>query len=158
MTLEEMMEALGASSLFGEFTDTGKRIFATIARERKVAAGSPLFVENAVGEAMYIVVSGQVRITQHRAEGGDREVAKAGPGDHLGELAVLAPSVRLVSAVAQGDCLVLELSQRDFLSLAPQKPQACLKLATAVAAQIARRTGDCRELLRDALARASQPS
>lgn len=156
MTLEEKMEALGASSLFGEFTDTGKRIFATIARERRIAAGSPLFLENQVGESMFIVVQGQVRLTQHRTEGGEREVAQAGRGDHLGELAVLAPSVRLISAVAQSDCQVLEIGQRDFLSLAPQKPQACLKLATAVAAQLARRVGDARELLRDALGRALQ--
>ena len=154
MTLEEKMEALGASSLFGEFTDTGKRIFATIARERRFPAGSPLFVENQVGESLFIVVLGEVRLTQRRGEGMEREVGRVGKGDHLGELAVLAPSVRLLSAVAQADCLALEIGQRDFLTLAPQKPQACLKLATAVAAQLARRASDSRELLRDALARA----
>jgi CRP-like cAMP-binding protein len=158
MTPEEKMEALGASSLFGEFTDTGKRIFASIARERRVAAGSPLFVENQVGEAMYIVVAGEMRLLQHKPEGGDREVAQAGPGDHLGELSVLAPTVRLVTAMAHTDCQVLEIAQRDFMELAPKKPQACLKLATAVAGQLARRVGDSRELLRDALARAGQTS
>ncbi len=158
MTVEEKMEALGASALFADFTDTGKRIFATVAQEKRAPAGSPLFVENMVGEALYVVVSGEVRLTQRRPEGGDREVGQAGPGDHLGELAVLAPSVRLVSAVARTDCHVLEISQRDFLALAPQKPQACLKLATAVAAVLARRAGDARELLRDALGRAPQGS
>jgi CRP-like cAMP-binding protein len=156
MTTEEKMEALGASALFGEFTDTGKRIFAAIAQERRVPAGLPLFLENQAGESMFIVVTGQLRILQHRSDGGDREVGQAGPGEHLGELAVLAPSVRLVSAVATSDCLVLEIAQRDFLGLAPKKPQACLKLATAVAAQLARRVGESRELLRDALARATQ--
>jgi len=157
MTVEEKMQALGASALFAEFTDTGKRIFATIAQEKRAPAGSPIFVENMVGEALYVVVSGAVRLTQRRAEGGDREVGQAGPGDHLGELAVLAPSVRLVSAVAASECHLLEIGQRDFLALAPQKPQACLKLATAVAAALAHRASDAREILREALARAQQP-
>jgi CRP-like cAMP-binding protein len=156
MTLEEKMEALGACPLFGEFTDTGKRIFASIAKVRRVPAGALLFVENEAGEALVIVVAGKVAIVQNRPEGGSREVGQAGPGDALGEMAVLAPSVRLVSAVAQTECQVLEIAQRDFLGLAPQKPQACLKLATAVAAQLARRAADGRELLREALARASQ--
>jgi CRP-like cAMP-binding protein len=157
MTVEEKMQALGASALFADFTDTGKRIFATIAQEKRAPAGSPLFVENMVGEALYVVVAGSVRLSQRRAEGGDREVGQAGPGDHLGELAVLTPSVRLLSAVAATDCHVLEISQRDFLALAPAKPQACLKLATAVAAALARRAGDAREMLRETLVRSQQP-
>jgi len=153
MTPEELMGALGAAPVFQGFTETGLRIFASITAEKRVPAGSPLFVEGMVGESLFVVVEGTVRLTQKGAEGGDREVGTAGPGDQLGELAVLAPSVRLVTAVAGGDCLVLEITQRDFLRLSPQKPQACLKLATAIAALLARRAADSRELLRDALGR-----
>ncbi len=156
MTVEEKMEALGASALFAEFTDTGKRIFATIAQEKRVPAGAPLFVENMVGESLFVVVSGAVRLSQKRPEG-EREAGQVGAGEALGELAVLAPTVRLVSAVAAADTQVLEISQRDFLALAPQKPQACLKLATAVAGLLARRMGESRDLLREALARVTAP-
>jgi len=156
MTVEEKMEALGASPLFAEFTDTGKRIFATIAQEKRVPAGAPIFVENMVGESLFVVVAGGVRLSQKRPEG-EREAGQVGAGEALGELAVLAPTVRLVSAVAAVDTQVLEISQRDFLALAPQKPQACLKLATAVAALLARRMGDSRDLLREALARVAGP-
>jgi len=157
MTVEEKMEALGASALFAEFTDTGKRIFATIATEKRVPAGAPLFVENMVGESLFVVVAGGVRLSQKRPEGGEREAGQVGAGEALGELAVLAPTVRLVSAVAAADTQVLEISQRDFLALAPQKPQACLKLATAIAGQLARRMAESRDLLREALARAAAP-
>jgi len=155
MTPEEIMAALGAAPVFQGFTETGLRIFATIASEKRISGGSPLFVEGMVGESLFVVVEGSVRLSQRRAEGGEREAGSCGPGDQLGELAVLAPSVRLVSAVAEGDCRVLEITQRDFLRLSPQKPQACLKLATAIAALLARRAADARELLRDALGRAT---
>ena len=141
-------DALQRSSLFRDFTETGLKIFASIAVQKTVTAGTPLFVENMVGESLFIVQSGTVRITQKDGKG-ERELAILGPGEHLGELALLTRSTRLVSAVAATDCQVIELSQRDFVALQPQKPQACLKLALAIAADLAGRVAETRELLHD---------
>ncbi len=141
------MEALQSSALFKEFTETGLRIFASIAQEKSVPAGSPLFVENMVGESLFILKSGTVKILQ-RSGAEEKELAVLGAGEHLGELALLAKSVRLVSAVAATPCEVVEISQRDFYRLAPEKPQACLKLALAIAADLARQVSETRDLLR----------
>jgi CRP/FNR family transcriptional regulator, cyclic AMP receptor protein len=142
------LEALQRSTLFKDFTETGLRIFASIAVEKAVSAGTPLFVEGMAGESLFILKSGTVRITQ-RAEKAERELAVLGPGEHLGALALLAHSTRLVSAVAATDCEVVELTQRDFARLQPQKPQACLKLALAIAADLAARVGENRDLVRE---------
>jgi len=87
-----------------------------------------------------------VRITQ-RVEGAEKELAVVGPGEHLGALALLGKTVRLVSAVAATPCEVLELANRDFLRLQPEKPQACLKLALAIAADLAARVTEARDIL-----------
>jgi CRP/FNR family cyclic AMP-dependent transcriptional regulator len=145
MTAEE---ALKQSSLFKEFTETGLKIFASIAVEKSIKAGTPLFVEAMEGESLFIVKSGTVRITQ-KGEKAERELAVLGPGEHLGELALLAKSARLVSAVAVTDCEVVELTQRDFARLQPQKPQACLKLALAIAADLVARVAENRDLVRE---------
>jgi CRP/FNR family transcriptional regulator, cyclic AMP receptor protein len=145
-------DALRHAALFRDFTETGLRIFAGIAQEKSVPAGSPLFVENMVGESLFIVRSGKVRITQRTPEG-DRELATVGAGEHLGELALLGKSVRLVSAIAATPCEVVEITQRDFVKLQPQKPQACLKLALAIAADLAAKVSDSRDVLRELLAR-----
>lgn len=144
MTVEE---ALQRSTLFQEFSETGLKIFASIATEKSVPAGSPIFAENMVGESLFIVKSGTVRLTR-RDGGADREVATVGPGSHLGELALLARTVRLVSAVAATPCELVELGQRDFYRLQPQKPQACLKLSLAIAADLAQRLNENRDALR----------
>ena len=145
-------DALQRSSLFRDFTETGLRIFAGIAQEKAVPAGTPLFVENMVGESLFIVKSGTVRITQRTADG-ERELVTVGAGEHLGELALLGKSVRLVSAVAASACEVVEITQRDFAKLQPQKPQACLKLALAIAGDLAAKVGQSRDVLRDLLSR-----
>ncbi len=152
-----VVEALQKAPLFREFTETGLKIFAAIAAEKTVPAGSPIFVENMVGESMFVVKSGSVRITQRTADG-EKELATAGPGDHLGELALLGTGVRLVSAVAATTCEVVEITQRDFLRLQPQKPQACLKLAVAIAQDLAQRVADSRDLLRELPGAGARPA
>jgi CRP-like cAMP-binding protein len=147
-----VQQALRRSALFKDFTETGLTIIASIAVTRAVPAGTPLFVEAMAGESLFIIDSGSVRITQ-RSDKGERELATLGPGEHLGGLALLAPSTRLVSAVAATDCVVVELAQREFVRLQPQKPQACLKLALAIAADLAARFGENRELIRELAAR-----
>ena len=144
-----IIEALESCSLFKEFTETGLKIFSAIATEKTVPAGSPLFVENMVGESLFIVKSGQVRLTVRDA-GQERELAVLGPGEHVGALGLLAKCVRLVSAVAATACEVVEIAQRDYYRLQPQKPQACLKLALAIAAGLARKLQDGRDALRAA--------
>lgn len=143
-----VIEALQGCALFKEFTETGIRIFAAIAVEKTVDAATPLFVEGMAGESLFIVRSGQVRITQKDAKG-ERDLGVLGPGEHVGALGLLAKSTRLVSAVAAGPCELIELTQRDFARLQPQKPQACLKLALAIAAELAGRVGENRELLKE---------
>ena len=137
---------LEQSALFKGFTEVGLRLFAGVAQLKAIPAGTPLFVENMVGESLFIVKSGAVRITQH-AEGGEKELAVVGPGEHLGALSLLGKTVRLVSAVAATSCEVVEIANRDFVRLQPEKPQACLKLALAIAADVAARVQETRDVL-----------
>jgi CRP-like cAMP-binding protein len=142
------VEVLRRCALFKEFTETGLRIFAAVAVERAVPAGAPIFVEGTAGDSLVVLKSGAARLVQ-KADKGERELATVGAGEHLGALALLAPSVRLVSAVATQPCQVVELTQRDFARLQPQKPQACLKLALAIAADLAARVGENRAAVRE---------
>lgn len=140
------VEILQRCALFKDFTEVGLRIFAEIAVAKTVPAGSPVFAENMVGESLFIVKSGTVRITQ-RGPAGERDLGVLGPGEALGALGLLAKGVRLVSAVAVTPLEVLELAHRDYFRKIPEKPQACLKLALAIAADLAAKAGESREAL-----------
>lgn len=150
------VEALQRSQLFRDFSETGLKIFAELAQAKAIPAGSPLFVENMVGESLFVVVSGTVKLTQKTADG-DKELATVGPGEHLGELALLGKTVRLVSAVAASQCEVLEIAHRDFFKKASEKPAACLKLALAIASGLAAKVADNRDLVRELVTRRPSP-
>jgi CRP/FNR family transcriptional regulator, cyclic AMP receptor protein len=140
-------EGLQRAPLFKDFSESGLETLAEIARPRTIHAGDPIFVEGTVGDALFVVVAGSVRVSQ-RAGAEEVELATLGPGDHLGDLGLLARTVRLVSAVAATECEVLELSRREFFKMAQEKPVTCLKLAAVIAGELARHAGQSRDVLR----------
>lgn len=118
---------LKASPLLKGFTDDGIRIIQAATSTKQVSAGVPIFVENMQGEALYIIAEGTVELYVSR-DGREKTLATLSAPDHFGELSILNPGPRRVSARAQTDATVLEIPRRDFLSLQKQRPQACLKL------------------------------
>jgi CRP-like cAMP-binding protein len=147
------LAVLRGCGLFRGFSETGLQIFAAVARERALAAGASLFAEGQPGASLFVVRSGTLRVLA-RGPDGDRELAQAREGDHVGALSLLAPGPRLVAVVAATDCELVEIGAADFARLQPDKPKACLKLALAIAADVARRGAESRDLLRAALERA----
>jgi len=149
-----LAEALRHAPLFQGFSDTGLAIFASIALERSAPAGAVLLQEDAASESLFLVRSGAVRLV-HRGAAGEHDLGTLGAGAHFGALALLAPGPSLLGAVAASDVELVELRARDFARLQPQKPQACLKLALAIAADVMRAAAEARGPLRDALRRAA---
>lgn len=141
------LEALQHAPLFKDFHVSGLETFAEIASTRNVPEGTPLFVEGGTGDALLVVVGGKVRISQ-RSSGGDHEIGTLGPGDHLGDLGLLARTRHLVSAVAATECEVLELTRRAFFKKAQEKPVTCLKLVAVLASELARRIEENQDALR----------
>jgi CRP-like cAMP-binding protein len=151
------LEALARAPLFEGMSETGLRIFAGVAIERSLEGGARLFGQGDAAESLYVVKSGGLRLLAATAAG-QRELATIGPGESVGELALLAPGVRLVSATAAGPTEIIEIERRAFFKVAPEKPQACLKLSLLIAASVSRRVGETRAALEGALARAAQGS
>ena len=150
---------LSQCALFKDFSETGLAIVASIAVDRSLASGTPLFVEGMDADAFFIVKSGSVRVAL-KNETEEQTIGVLGEGEALGQLSLLgAPGARLVTAIAEGPTELIEIRQRDFLRLQTQKPQACLKLMMAVAGQIGQLLADNRELLKTAaLGRLKQSS
>ena len=146
-----VLEALQRAPLFKDFHPTGLETLAGVARTRVLPEGMPLFLEDATGDSLFVVMAGSVRITQRGPEG-EREIARLGPGDHLGDLGLLTKSTHLVSAVAASECEVLELTRREFFKKAQEKPVTCLKLAAVIAGDLARSAAESQHALRELMA------
>lgn len=118
---------LKLSPLLNGFSDDGVKIIQSAAMLRSVRAGSPIFVEQMQGESLFLIGEGRIELYLYR-NGVERVVATLEAPEHFGELSLVKPGPRQVSARAAIDTQLIEIGRRDFVNLQKQRPQACVKL------------------------------
>jgi CRP/FNR family transcriptional regulator, cyclic AMP receptor protein len=84
-------------------------------------AGSLIFETGSASEALYIVLSGRVRISE-RAAGGDVEVAQVRPGSSFGELSLLLNTTHTKDAIADEDAELMVVPKESFQELLVSSP------------------------------------
>lgn len=94
---------------------------ADLASEIAYPAGSSIFREDEPGDALYIIVEGQVRIFRGQGEEAHTQ-ATLGPADYFGEIAILDGSPRSNTAEATEVVTVLRLSAADFRLAIEENP------------------------------------
>jgi CRP/FNR family transcriptional regulator, cyclic AMP receptor protein len=116
-TLEKTI-LLKSVSLFQDIPAEKLARVAAIAEERNVPAGTLILREGDVGESLYVVVSGSVRIHSE-----DRELTVFHRGDCLGEMALLDSAPRSASATALEETVLLEIDQINFYQVMETYPE-----------------------------------
>jgi CRP/FNR family transcriptional regulator, cyclic AMP receptor protein len=110
--------------------DTGSSVRSTY--ERSFAAGDVIYDAGQLGEALFVIQAGHVELTRSGPEG-DRVVARYGPGEFFGEIAVLLGRPRTTRAVAVGDARVLQLDRATFESMCVDRPEIALRVIQRLA-------------------------
>lgn len=87
--------------------------FGRVIRELRVPAGVYVVREHRAGEAMYVVVAGTLHILKRGAVE-DTLISVAGPGDIIGEMALLTGAKRIASVRAITSCILLQFDRDDF--------------------------------------------
>jgi CRP-like cAMP-binding protein len=100
---------------------------ARIASEREFAAGETLMSEGDFGHSLFLVESGSADVLV----GGDK-VREVGPGEVLGEVAVLASGRRTASVVATSPVQVIAFFKPDVWRLERNAPEAARRLRAAM--------------------------
>src|ERR687891_1389424 len=92
-----------------------------------------LFRAGDVGDAMYLIESGKVKICVHAKDGHEVTLAMLGHGDFFGEMALLDGERRSADAVVAEDARLALLSREHFLSFMRSSPDVALEMLTALA-------------------------
>jgi CRP/FNR family transcriptional regulator, cyclic AMP receptor protein len=102
-------------------------------------AGSMVFGKDSPGEALYIVLSGKVRICDE-LNGNEIEIARIGPGDFFGEMSLLLDTMHTKNVQAVEDSELLVLMKDSFRRLLEMNED----LAAAVHERLERRRAQTR--------------
>jgi CRP-like cAMP-binding protein len=100
---------------------------ARVASEREFAAGESLMSEGDFGHSLFLVESGSADVL---VEG--EKVREVGPGEVLGEVAVLASGRRTASVVATSSVQVIAFFKPDVWRLERDAPEAARRLRAAM--------------------------
>ena len=141
------------------FQDLGRREFnkiESILHRRNWNADEGIINEGDPGVGMYIIVAGEVRITQVGEDGGQQQLATLTGGDFFGEQALLDESPRTASAYANETCRIIGFFRPDLLELIESNPRLGLKIVMRLSQMISVRLRHTNRLLKEARMRVKQ--
>lgn len=125
-------------ALFSALDEKRRREIAAYAKPRSFAAGEPICRLDDHGDSMMAVVLGTVRISLPAVKGKEIILADLGPGELLGEIALLDGKPRSANATALTNCELMVLERHDVLPFLERNPDACIKLMEMLCARIRR--------------------
>ena len=102
------------------------------AHERSFAMGEVVYDAGQPGDALFVIQSGQIELTRGVSEE-SRIVARHGPGEFFGEIAVLLGRPRTSRAVAVTDARVLQLDRATFEAMCVDRPEIGLRVIQRLA-------------------------
>ena len=146
---EMTVEALRSVPLFASLDDEAAHDLRNLLSDKIVPRNTRLFRAGDVGDAMYLIESGRVRISIHDDDKQEVTLAELAQGDFFGEMAIIDGRQRSADAQVIEDARLAILSRDSFLSFVRANPDVALEMLSALTDRL-RRTDD---LLRSRVSR-----
>jgi CRP-like cAMP-binding protein len=115
---DRKVDLLRRVPLFAGLGDGDLREVARLADEVDVPAGTALTREGQLGHEFFVIVEGRARVDRN-----GRKVNELGPGDFLGEIALIDGRPRSATVTTEEPTRLLVLAHREFHSLLDDFPK-----------------------------------
>jgi CRP-like cAMP-binding protein len=130
-TSSDIRSKLKDHALFAEFTALELGELLDLLDQVRVKDGAIIVKQDEPGDCMYLVVDGEARVVHHKG-GCEIVLATLKGGDFFGEIALVDFGPRSADVIAQGDGLLLKITQASVSALAGVYPTAAFKFLIAV--------------------------
>ena len=107
--------------LFAALSPADLKQVAAIASEEVFPDGEVIAEEGEQGDAMFVIISGEVRVCLNEVE-----IARRTSGEYVGELSVINREPRIATLTAAGDVRTLCIDQKSFEGLIRERPDVSL--------------------------------
>jgi CRP/FNR family transcriptional regulator, cyclic AMP receptor protein len=106
------------------------------AKHTTLKRGATIFSKGDPGNSLIAVISGTVKISVSSADGRNAILNLIGPGETLGEVAVLDGQARTADAIAHTDCEIVFIDRREFLPFVRSHPALAMKFIELLCTRI----------------------
>lgn len=139
--------ALRASVLFADFSDAELAAIAPLVGERRLSAGATLVREGEPARELFLVRSGRVEVCKRALDGGlDHRLTTLGPGDTIGEMALVDRAPRSASIRALQPTVVAVLAMDALDAALAGEPELRARLLRNLSTFVGRRLRDLSEV------------
>jgi CRP/FNR family transcriptional regulator, cyclic AMP receptor protein len=131
MAKDPKLDLLRAIPLFAGLSGQELERIARLVDEVDVPAGKVLMTQGEHGAEMFVVVEGRFTVERNGTV-----IRECGPGDSLGELALLSEGPRTATVVAAEPGRLLVAGHREFHSLMEVAPEISAKMMDVLARRV----------------------
>ncbi len=149
MTIQQEVDALRSVPLFARLEPSKLKLLAFTSERVQYREGQVLFKQGDPGDAAYIVLEGEVEVLIDTPQG-QVAVARLGPNNIVGEIAILIDVPRTATVQALTRLVTLRISKDLFFRLVTEFPQISVEIMRV----LAHRVEDTNSQLREAVGRA----
>jgi len=142
----EGADRLQKLALFAGLSYEETNQLAALVRHETRPAGAVVVEENALGAALYIVLSGKVRVVRTTDEGAE-VIGQLGEGELFGEMSLIEDLLTSARVVAETDLELLSIARLPFEKLLAKSDRLALKVYRAFCRQLSERLRRANDLL-----------
>src|SRR5215467_7814834 len=131
-----IVEELGQLSLFRGLSGA---VVARVARhvtERRFATDEVLCRKGEIGDALYVIRSGRVKVTTVDAQGDELSLNQCGPGEVIGEVSLIDSSPHTATVIAMEPVDTLVLGREALLDEVRAHPEVALEMTRLVSRRL----------------------
>ena len=122
--------------LFAGLEDEDLESLISVASRRKFPKDGVIFFEHDVGDALFMIFSGRVKVTILSDDGREIILAMLSDSDFFGEMSLLDNEPRSATAIALQETEMVVLHQRDFLSIVEKRPRVLINLLSVLSSRL----------------------
>lgn len=123
LTIVEGIEKIQEGLLFRGLSFDETRMVARISELVEKRDGETIIEENAIGEGLYLIVSGAVKVLHE-----EKTLSELGEGELFGEMSLIDDVLTSARVVAVGDARLLKIAKLDLDRLMKEKDRLATKI------------------------------
>jgi CRP-like cAMP-binding protein len=112
--MSSQTDQLRSVELFSSLKQRALERVASIAHEESHPKNANIFQHGDVGDKVYLILEGKVRIGRQVPGVGEEALAVLGPGQVFGEMALLDECPRSADAIAHDRCKLMAIAKEDL--------------------------------------------
>ncbi len=118
----EYLQLLRKMPVFAQLSKSQTETLLEHMEEATFPEGTPLFQEGDHGDRLYYIVAGFLEVVKTSASSQTRVLASMGPGESLGEMAIIDELPRSATVVARSEVHALVLTREAFDQVVHEEP------------------------------------